>query len=238
VAAADEFTSFLFQIVLSNALENGMMVTTKANDTKIGIAITPTGVMIAHAASPKATVTDTDVMATNGIVHLIDRVLIPPTMTITEMVVGTDDLSTLLAAVQAAGLAEALADTGPLTVFAPNNEGAESTLNATGLTAAELLASDNLTKFLQYHVTNGNVLSSTLTVDTEIATLGDMTLPFVADGDSDNVSILTPGNIVTADLIATNGKPPLPLFETLSLKSIYEMNYPTIFHVAVPQAPS
>jgi transforming growth factor-beta-induced protein len=225
----------IFQIVLSNALENGMMVATRSNGTQIGFAITPDSVRIAHAASPKATVTRKDIMATNGIVHLIDRVLIPPTMTITDMVVGMPDLSTLLDAVQAAGLAEALAAPGPLTVFAPTNEGAEFTLNATGLTRAELLASENLAKYLQYHVTTGVVLSSNLTATTDIATLGDMTLPFVLNGDSDDLSILTPGNIVTPDIIATNGKPPLALVSPPHFRnSPYEITAVSLSFISCP----
>mmetsp|Transcript_28553 Transcript_28553/g.51013 ORF Transcript_28553/g.51013 Transcript_28553/m.51013 type:complete len:332 (-) Transcript_28553:168-1163(-) len=190
-------------VVASGDINNGAVVETLGG-LSVGFDTTD-GVKIAHGANTKVKVTEADIMASNGIIHVVDSVLVPPTMTITEMVADTASLSTLLAAVQAASLGDALAGEGPLTVFAPTNDGANFTLTALGLTQEELLASDNLAKYLQYHVTNGVVLSSKLTANTDIATLGDMTLPFVLDGDKDDLSILTPENIETADIMATNG---------------------------------
>eukprot|EP00193_Tetraselmis_chui_P017180 CAMPEP_0177777178 /NCGR_PEP_ID=MMETSP0491_2-20121128/15175_1 /TAXON_ID=63592 /ORGANISM="Tetraselmis chuii, Strain PLY429" /LENGTH=331 /DNA_ID=CAMNT_0019296153 /DNA_START=208 /DNA_END=1203 /DNA_ORIENTATION=+ len=190
-------------VVASGDINNGAVVETLGG-LSVGFDTTD-GVKIAHGANTKVKVTEADIMASNGIIHVVDSVLVPPTMTITEMVADTASLSTLLAAVQAASLGDALAGAGPLTVFAPTNDGANFTLTALGLTPAELLASDDLAKYLQYHVTTGVVLSSTLTANTDIATLGDMTLPFFLDGDKDDLSILTPENIETADIMATNG---------------------------------
>ena len=66
-----------------------------------------------------ATVTTADVTADNGVVHVIDRVLLPPTVADLARYAGLTELG---AAVEAAGLTETLSGEGPFTVFAPTNE--------------------------------------------------------------------------------------------------------------------
>merc|ERR1712222_207840 len=76
----------------------------------------------------KAKVTTADVGATNGVVHIIDTVLVPPTIantaskSIVELAASTKDLSTLVTALTAGKLVTALEGEGPFTVFAPTNE--------------------------------------------------------------------------------------------------------------------
>merc|ERR1711981_821646 len=75
-----------------------------------------------------AKVTTADVDASNGVVHIIDHVLMPVaaaapvTKNIVELAAGTPDLSTLVTALKAAKLTTALSGKGPFTVFAPTNE--------------------------------------------------------------------------------------------------------------------
>ena len=77
-----------------------------------------------------AKVTAADVEASNGVVHIIDEVLMPPdapptpqkNATIVDLAVATPDLSTLVRALKAADLVETLSGKGPFTVFAPTNE--------------------------------------------------------------------------------------------------------------------
>ncbi len=72
-----------------------------------------------------------------------------------------DKFSTLVAAVQAAGLVETLSGTGPFTVFAPTNEAFESALTALNMTPEALLGNkDLLTKVLTYHVVPGKVMAA------------------------------------------------------------------------------
>jgi uncharacterized surface protein with fasciclin (FAS1) repeats len=86
--------------------------------------------------------------------------------TVADIVAGDDRFGTLLAAVQAAGLADALADPdATLTVFAPTDDAFGAALEALGLTAEELLASEDLADILLYHVlgeivTSGDLLGS------------------------------------------------------------------------------
>lgn len=116
-----------------------------------------------------ATVVDADMMATNGIVHVIDTVLLPPSflemngmmtdrgdMNIAEVAMWNDMFTTLVSAIKAADLAEMLMMDGPYTVFAPTNEAFTNLLEANHMSAQELLADEDMLKsVLSYHVVSG-----------------------------------------------------------------------------------
>ena len=79
-----------------------------------------------HVGDAKVTTADVD--ASNGVVHIIDHVLLPLAVAapvaknIVELAAGTPDLSTLVTALKAGKLTDALSGKGPFTVFAPSNE--------------------------------------------------------------------------------------------------------------------
>jgi uncharacterized surface protein with fasciclin (FAS1) repeats len=103
-----------------------------------------------------AKILKTDVQATNGVIHVIDTVLMPKDIVETAKVAGGFD--TLLAAAKAAGLVEALKGPGPLTVFAPTDE-AFAALPAG--TVEDLLRPENrdrLAAILKYHVVSGEIV--------------------------------------------------------------------------------
>jgi len=106
-----------------------------------------------------------DVLASNGVIHVIDSVLSPSDAgpadpTIVELAVSNDNLKTLVAAVTAAGLVDTLNGNGPFTVFAPTDE-AFAELGEATFTA--LLADPTkLANILKYHVVSGAVFSSDL----------------------------------------------------------------------------
>merc|ERR1711865_951134 len=113
------------------------------------------------------TVTTADVLCTNGVVHIVNAVLIPNSLrTIVDLAVGTPELSSLVGALQTANLVNALSGPGPFTVFAPTNDAFAAISSVVdGLTV------DQLTKVLENHVisgvsaraadlSNGQVLSS------------------------------------------------------------------------------
>jgi transforming growth factor-beta-induced protein len=109
----------------------------------------------------------TDIEASNGVIHVIDTVLLPPAeekpMTIVDIAVADGRFTTLVAAVQAAGLVETLQSEGPFTVFAPTDE-AFAKLPAG--TLDELLKPESkqqLTDILLYHVISGKVWSPQVT---------------------------------------------------------------------------
>lgn len=122
------------------------------------------------------------------------------TGTIVDLAVGDENLSTLVAALQAAELVETLQGTGPFTVFAPNNA-AFAALPA-GVLEALLLPEnkDTLVKILTYHVVPGMVYSADVT-DGEVATVEGQVITL---GTLNGVSVNN-ANVVAADQSSNNG---------------------------------
>merc|ERR1712113_968714 len=109
-----------------------------------------------------------DNMASNGVVHIIDGVMLPPAKladaepNIVELAQSVDDLSTLVAAVVAGDLAETLSSPGPFTVFAPTNEGFAALPAGTVDTLLKPENKDQLVDVLTYHVLGQEVPSTDL----------------------------------------------------------------------------
>jgi uncharacterized surface protein with fasciclin (FAS1) repeats len=148
-----------------------------------------------------AKIVSTDVMASNGVIHVIDTVILPETKSIPQVAEAAGSFTTLLAAVKAAGLAETLMGEGPFTVFAPTDEA----FAALGSTVQDLLKPENretLTGILTYHVVPGRVFAAQAKTLSEAPTVNGQTLPIKAKyGD------LMVGNakVVAADIDASNG---------------------------------
>lgn len=124
--------------------------------------------------------------------------------TVVDIATSSEDFSTLVAAVTEAELVETLQGEGPFTVFAPTNAAFEQALSDLGLTAEELLASEDLSGILTYHVVAGRIMAAdAIAADgTEVGTVnGDTIEVSVVDG---NVMI-DGATVVTADLEAGNG---------------------------------
>lgn len=120
-----------------------------------------------------ANVTTPNVIATNGVIHIVDAVIGLPT--IVTHATANSNFSSLVGALTSAGqpdFVSILSGAGPFTVFAPTNAAftsLDSELSSSGGIAG--VSSTNLTKVLQYHVVSGNVLSNTLTNNQTVATL-------------------------------------------------------------------
>ena len=166
------------------------------------------GASITDSAGRSTNIVATDIDASNGVIHVIDSVILPPSQTIVDIAAGNDDFSTLVAAVMAAELAETLSGEGPFTVFAPTNEAFTSTLNELGLTLDDIAGDpDLLTSILTYHVINGSVYSSDLSDGLEAATINGAT--FTVNISDDGVT-LSDGmsreiTVVATDIEGTNG---------------------------------
>ena len=120
--------------------------------------------------------------------------------TIVEVAAAAPDYSTLVAAVEAAGLVETLNDDGPFTVFAPNNAAFEAL--PAGVLDALLLPEnqDALVKVLTYHVVPGVVTSEAVT-DGEVATVEGQTVTLsTANGVQVNGA-----TVIAPDIVASNG---------------------------------
>lgn len=101
-----------------------------------------------------------DVAATNGVIHVIDNVLMPPTGSIVDVVRGNPNFTFLLAAVTRANLGASLSGAGPLTVFAPTNDAFISTTPFKTLAQIEAAAPADLAAILTYHVTSGRIFTT------------------------------------------------------------------------------
>jgi uncharacterized surface protein with fasciclin (FAS1) repeats len=131
--------------------------------------------------------------------------------TVLDIAAGNEDFSTLAAAVEAAGLQEALSDpAATLTVFAPTNEAFDAALASLGLTAEELLADkETLTAILTYHVLGTTVTSSDIASagveEIPVTTLSGEELVAVV-GEDGTVGFANQAATVTAaDIEASNG---------------------------------
>lgn len=147
-----------------------------------------------------ATVTAADIVCSNGVIHVIDTVLLPKN--VVEIAAGNEDFSTLVAAVTAAGLAETLSGDGPFTIFAPTNE-AFAKLPAG--TVEDLLKPENKAKLaaiLTYHVVPGKVMAADVAGLSKATTVqgGDVSIKSKRD------TVTINGAKVTAtDIVGTNG---------------------------------
>ncbi len=148
----------------------------------------------------------TDIQASNGVVHVIDKVLLPANKNIVETAVAlAPEFTTLVAAVTAAGLGSTLSGTGPFTVFAPTNAAFAAALTELNITQAALLANvPLLTKILTYHVVPGTVLKAEIPTGAAITTVQGETLSisssFVITDQRARSS-----NIIIADVLTSNG---------------------------------
>lgn len=172
LADIDLLTSILIYHVvgstaLSTDLSDGLTVTT-LNGADVTVSITEEGVFINDAM-----VTVADIPADNGVVHVIDAVLLPPapvTNTIWDIVEGSDVHNYLEAALLQQDLDGALNDTTVLTLFAPTDAAFEAAAAAYGTDIDGLLALPYLTDILLYHVTGGAVMSTDLS-DGQVVTM-------------------------------------------------------------------
>ena len=125
--------------------------------------------------------------------------------TIVDVAVANGSFTTLVAAVQAAGLVDTLSGEGPFTVLAPTDEAFAAALDALGLTAEELLANTELlTEVLTYHVLDGEVpASQVVTLDGQsVATLNGAQITITVDGDTVMINDAT---VTAVDVAASNG---------------------------------
>lgn len=154
-----------------------------------------------------AKVAKADVDADNGVVHIVEKVLVPPAAptekNIVQLAEEVPELSILVKLIEAADLVDTLSGTGPFTVFAPLNNAFERDVGKEEL--EELLKPENkaeLTKILTYHVAAGSVHSKDLKNHERIKTVeGDDVTAYIVH---EHVFI-NHARVVKADNDATNG---------------------------------
>ena len=157
-----------------------------------------------------ANVLQADIVASNGVIHVINAVLMPPTGNIVETAQANPNFTFLVAAVLRASeggtnVAQVLSGAGPLTVFAPTNE---AFINAGFANVEAIKAADPavLTSILTYHVISARVFSSDLTEGAQPATVNGATLTVTLNGGAKvkgnkntTASVISAANMVTSN---------------------------------------
>jgi transforming growth factor-beta-induced protein len=142
----------------SDMLSTGYLTTlSPANGNFLSLKIDVSGSV---KLNKEITVTKADVDLKNGVIHVIDKVLLPPT--VVGVAMENDSFSILVQAVVKAGLAETLNGAGPFTIFAPTNAAFTALFAQLGVAGIADLTAAQLIPILKYHVVTGNVLSSQL----------------------------------------------------------------------------
>lgn len=139
-------------------------------------------------------------MASNGIIHIIDQVLLPPALDVVGVANNNADFSILVELIIKAGYLDILSGVGPFTVFAPTNAAFLKLGQATIDALKEDL--DALTNVLLYHVTSGYLGSGQLVGGPEIVTLADGATIRVR---SNGLVLNDVARFELTDIIATNG---------------------------------
>merc|ERR1719163_1161470 len=186
--------------VKASDLKNGESIKT-VEGTSVTASVSKSGVKINDS-----NVTTADVLASNGVVHIIDSVLLPkdlklPTTSVVGLAAATKDFSTLVTAVKAAGLVDTLSAEGPFTVFAPTNE-AFARVHPYAL--KKLLSNKSLlTKVLTYHVLPQRVYADEIECHSTQKTVEGAHLYF--ETYKGKVYINHYASVVQADIEGSNG---------------------------------
>ncbi|MEM6893720.1 MAG: fasciclin domain-containing protein [Bacteroidota bacterium] len=230
----DDFDEAAEKEILTKILQYHVVADTKAFSSDLSdgqslptvqsenLTVTVDGVVFINDKTDEAAeVVGADNEASNGIVHIIDKVLLPqevldilfPKPTIVELVVEREELSQLEEAVIKAGLVDALNGEGPFTVFAPTNAAIDELFDLLGDSFNSFDDFDNfieiqiLEDILKYHVVPGNIAAADLSAGNVNTLLEGETLEIISSGgtfvigDASDVD----ANIENADNFASNG---------------------------------
>ncbi len=149
-----------------------------------------------------AKVVTTDIQCDNGVIHVIDSVILPADRTIPETASAAGSFGTLLAAVGASGLAETLGSEGPFTVFAPTDEAFGALPAGTVETLLKPENKQQLVDILTYHVIAGRVYSPDALAVRNAETVQGTT---VAIAPTESGASVNNARLLTTDLDASNG---------------------------------
>jgi transforming growth factor-beta-induced protein len=206
--------------VLSQAVPADEVVNYEAAETAQGENVSIAVVDGEVVLNDSARVVNPDIEASNGIIHVIDSVILPPSMTeeeaeeemaeeemmdaksIAEVAVEDGRFTTLVAALDAAGLVDTLAGEGEFTVFAPTDEAFAALPEGTVETLLEDPQGD-LTNILLYHVVEGVVPAETVVTLDSAPTLqgSDVHITVTDEGVFLNDTV----KVIITDVVASNG---------------------------------
>jgi len=195
------------------------------NGAEITIKVGTDGVMVDGAK-----VVTTDIECDNGVIHVIDSVILPAEKKpdIVDTAVAAGSFKTLAAALGAAGLVETMKSAGPFTVFAPTDDAFAKLPKGTVETLLEPENKAKLAAILTYHVVSGKVMASTVvTMDgKKVGTVNgaEATIKVGKDG-----VMVDKAKVVTTDIECSNGvihvidsvilPPPTAMEKALAMKA-------------------
>lgn len=163
------------------------------------------GPVITDERNRTANITVTNLYASNGVIHGIDKVILPGDKDIVATAQSVPDFSVLVEAVIAANLVTTLQGAGPFTVFAPTNAAFTAALSELGVSKEDLFANTELlTQILTYHVVPARVLKAEVPLNTDITTVEGATFQVNSSLQIVDVANRLP-NIVTTDVLTSNG---------------------------------
>ena len=130
-----------------------------------------------------------------------------------EVAAQAGDFSTLLAAIDAAGLTETLEGSGPFTIFAPTDAAFSAMIDLAGISQADLLANTNLADVLRYHVVAGAITADDLEQYRTTDNPDEIVVPTLLAGknliitfsDAGGVIVNGMANVTVANVEASNG---------------------------------
>ncbi len=201
IPVADLTNILLYHVIdgrtMSTDLKSGYFPTlSKSGENSISMYI---NVGAGVSINKNIKVTAADISAKNGVIHVVDKVILPPS--VVNIALDNDNFTILVQAVVKAGLVNALSGNGPFTVFAPTNDAFNTLFAQLGISAINDLTADQLIPILTYHVVSGNVLSKNL-VNGKVGTLNEgksLTINLTSGVKINN------SEVVAADIQGSNG---------------------------------
>ncbi|TKD57498.1 fasciclin domain-containing protein [Flavobacterium sp. ASW18X] len=211
------------EALLAAQVTNDKSYTTLQSETVT--TYTTDGVQLQDKTNTRSNVIVADNQASNGIAHLVDKVLLPQAVldalnpqhnsdkTVAELIATKENLSLLKDALQVAGLESTLNEEGPFTVFAPSDDAVQVLFDLLGEGYASFSDFDNsieillLQDILKYHVVNQNLLAADLEATTYATLQANQNFELVATGNGWEINDASNTNaaLTEIDKLATNG---------------------------------
>jgi transforming growth factor-beta-induced protein len=189
--------------VYSDQISSSIIKSLNADNPEIVVEASEAGVYLNSSAKVIAA----DIVGTNGVIHVIDQVILPiDNGSILDAAMGLEDFSSLVAALAKADLASTFMMEGAFTVFAPTNDAFAAFLTGLGV-GLDDLSKEDLTPILTYHAIGAEALSSSLStgyIETLYAALEGYPVSMFVEVDG-GVTLNGSISVTTADVQTSNG---------------------------------
>ncbi|XP_032811118.1 transforming growth factor-beta-induced protein ig-h3 [Petromyzon marinus] len=183
--------------LLTSDLKDGTVLTSMYEKQKLYVNHYPNGIITMNCAR----LIRPNHLATNGVVHVIDRVVVPVSNQIGDVISYDEDMESMRAAVEASGLMPLLNSEGPITLFVPSNEAfkkiPKGTLN-------RILADPPALKaMVNNHLISSLQCSESILGTTAVETAEGTKLQVTCNGD--DITLNGKVNVIRKDIVTTNG---------------------------------